>query len=160
MTEQAFSLITLQKYWENYQRRLIATITPLSSEQLALPVASNQTIGDLVGHMIGARFWWYCQWMGEEEPSELVEWGEEKDLREAASLVSAFHWTWNMISLALSRWTAADMEQLFSPPAPVAKTESAHTREWIIWHVIEHEIHHGGELSLALGGYGLQAIDI
>jgi len=42
----------------------------------------------------------------------------------------------------------------------VAAEESAHTREWIVWHVLEHEIHHGGELSLALGGYGLQGIDM
>lgn len=25
---------------------------------------------------------------------------------------------------------------------------------WIIWHVLEHEIHHRGELSLALGILG------
>jgi hypothetical protein len=48
MMDQPFSLITLGTYWENYQQRLIATISPLSSEQLALPVASHQTIGELV----------------------------------------------------------------------------------------------------------------
>jgi uncharacterized damage-inducible protein DinB len=160
MTEQAFSLVTLHKYWENYQQRLIATITPLSSEQFALPVASNQTIGELLGHMIGARFWWFHEWMGEEEPSDLVDWGDDEDLREAASLVSAFELTWHMISPALSRWTAADLEHLVPPPAAVAEQRSAHTREWIVWHVLEHEIHHGGELSLALGSYGLEGIDM
>jgi uncharacterized damage-inducible protein DinB len=158
VTDQAFSLITLHNYWENYQQRLIATIMPLSSEQFALPVASNQTIGELLGHMIGARFWWFHEWMGEEEPPDLVQWGDDEDLREAASLVSAFDLTWQMVSPALSRWTAADLERLFPPPASVAEKASAHTREWIVWHVLEHEIHHGGELSLALGGYGLQAI--
>ncbi len=161
MTEQAFSLATVHNYWENYQQRLIATITPLSSEQLALPVASHQTIGDLLGHMIGARFWWFHRWMGEPEPPELVEWGTDEDMRNAASLESAFAATWRMISPALSRWTAADLQHLVQPPAsPAAAGESAHTREWIIWHVLEHEIHHGGELSLALGGYGLQGIDM
>ena len=160
MTDQAFSLITLHKYWANYQQRLIVTITPLSSEQLALPVASHQTIGELLAHMIGARFWWFHRWMGEQEPLDLVDWGDEQDLREAASLVNAFEMTWQMISPAVSRWTAADLEHLVPPPASVAAAESAHTREWIVWHVLEHEIHHGGELSLALGGYGLQGIDI
>ncbi|HLY30500.1 MAG TPA: DinB family protein [Ktedonobacterales bacterium] len=160
MSEQAFSLITLRNYWENYQQRLIATITPLSPEQLALPVASHQTIGELLAHMIGARFWWFHRWIGEEEPPDLVHWGDEKDMREAASLVNAFDLTWQMISPALSRWTAADLERLVPPPASVAEVEPAHTREWIVWHVLEHEIHHGGELSLALGGYGLQGIEI
>jgi uncharacterized damage-inducible protein DinB len=160
MTEQAFSLITLHNYWENYQQRLIATITPLSPEQLALSVASHQTIGELLAHMIGARFWWFHRWMGEEEPPDLVDWGDDEDMREAASLVSAFEMTWHMISPALSRWTAADLERLFPPPASVAAERSAHTGEWIVWHVLEHEIHHGGELSLALGGYGLQGIEM
>ncbi|MGO8947432.1 MAG: DinB family protein [Ktedonobacterales bacterium] len=162
MTEQAFSLVTLHKHWENYQQRLIATITPLSPEQLALPVASHHwPIGELLEHMIGARFWWFREWMGEGD-SDLVHWADhwgddEQDIREAASLVTAFEKTWRMISPVLSRWTAADLERLFPPPASVAEKESAHTREWIVWHVLEHEIHHGGELSLALGGYGLQA---
>ena len=33
-----------------------------------------------------------------------------------------------------------------------------YSRQRVIWHVLEHEIHHGGELSLALGGYGLEGI--
>ena len=160
MAEQAFSLTTLRTYWEDYQQRLISTIKPLSSEQLALPVASHQTIGELLGHLIGARFWWFHRWMGEVEPPELIKWGSDEDMRNASSLVNAFAVTWRMISPALSRWTAADLQHLVPPLASVAAEESAHTREWIIWHVLEHEIHHGGELSLALGGHGLQGIEI
>ena len=162
MTAQAFSLVTLHNYWETYQQRLIATITPLSSDQLASPVAPHHwTISELLEHMLGARFWWFHQWMG-EGTSDLVHWlDDELDAREAASLVSAFEQTWqHMISPALCRWTAADLEHLVPPPASVTAERSAHTREWIIWHVLEHEIHHGGELSLALGGYGLQGIDM
>src|SRR5262245_21040385 len=94
LADQAFSLITLRTYWEDYQQRLLAAITPLSSEQLALPVASHATIGDLLGHMIGARFNWFHLWMGEEEPAALVEWGTDEDMRKAASLASAFEITW------------------------------------------------------------------
>ncbi len=32
--------------------------------------------------------------------------------------------------------------------------------EWIIWHVLEHEIHHRGELSLALGMLGREGLDV
>lgn len=31
---------------------------------------------------------------------------------------------------------------------------------WIIWHVLEHEIHHRGELSLALGLLGREGLDV
>ena len=36
----------------------------------------------------------------------------------------------------------------------------ADSRQWIIWHLIEHELHHGGELSLTLGVHGLAAPDL
>ncbi len=169
MTEPTFSLITLCSYWENYQQRLIATIAPLSSGQLVLPVISQDSIGGLLDHMIGARFNWFHLWMGEGDPN--LDWNEDENHDEptvykAAELVAMFEKSWHVISSALSRWTSADLEQLIVPPASHQEWRRsrgeeeapAHTRQWIIWHVMEHEIHHGGELSLALGGYGLQGI--
>ena len=31
------------------------------------------------------------------------------------------------------------------------------SRAWVVWHVMEHDLHHGGELSLTLGMHGLPA---
>jgi uncharacterized damage-inducible protein DinB len=31
---------------------------------------------------------------------------------------------------------------------------------WVIWHVLEHEIHHRGELSMALGLLGREGLDV
>ena len=31
------------------------------------------------------------------------------------------------------------------------------SRAWIVWHVLEHDLHHGGEISHTLGMHGLQA---
>jgi uncharacterized damage-inducible protein DinB len=31
---------------------------------------------------------------------------------------------------------------------------------WIIWHVLEHEVHHRGELSLILGLLGKEGLDV
>lgn len=160
MTEQTFSLNTLCTYWEDYQQRLIATIAPLSSEQLASPAAPHHwMISELLTHMVGARIWWFHRWMGETN-ADLVHLLEspEPTRPEAAELTTMFEETWRVIAPALSRWTAADLQHLIPPPASVAEQESAHTRQWIVWHVLEHEIHHGGELSLVLGGYGLQGI--
>jgi uncharacterized damage-inducible protein DinB len=36
----------------------------------------------------------------------------------------------------------------------------AFTLRWIIWHVLEHEIHHRGELSLALGLLGRKGLNV
>ncbi|HVB25083.1 MAG TPA: DinB family protein, partial [Ktedonobacteraceae bacterium] len=38
--------------------------------------------------------------------------------------------------------------------------EETFTRQWVIWHLIEHDVHHGGEISFILGMHGLAAIDL
>ncbi|GHO78522.1 hypothetical protein KSD_62930 [Ktedonobacter sp. SOSP1-85] len=169
MTEQASPLVTFyQQGWENYQQALIATIASLSSEQLALPIAPHYlSIGELLAHMIDARVSWFSRWLGEEN-ADMAHWHEvrsrnEQAVYEAAELVAIFEKTWHVMSSAMTRWTSADLEQLISPPASHQawlqnqglEEEPEHTRQWIVWHVLEHEIHHGGELSLALGTYGL-----
>ena len=34
------------------------------------------------------------------------------------------------------------------------------SRAWVVWHVLEHDLFHGGEISFALGMHGLTGIDI
>ena len=114
--------------------------------------------------MLDARASWFSGWMGEGDPD--LDWNDDEPaIHKAASLVSMFEKSWHVISSALDRWTSTDLEQLFSPPASHQEwlrsqgleEEPPHTRQWIVWHVLEHEIHHGGELSLALGTYGLES---
>lgn len=166
MTVQASPLVTFyQQGWENHQQALVATIASLSSEQLALPIAPHYlSIGELLSHMIDARVFWFSSWMGEEN-ADMAHWHEERSrdeqvVHEAAELVAIFEKTWHVMSSAMSRWTSADLEQLISPPASHQaglEEEPALTRQWIVWHVLEHEIHHGGEFSLALGTHGLKS---
>jgi uncharacterized damage-inducible protein DinB len=59
-----------------------------------------------------------------------------------------------MIQNALARWMPADLGQTFP------RRDTSVSRQWISWHVIEHDLHHGGELSFSLGMHGLAAIDI
>ncbi|GCF11223.1 DinB family protein [Dictyobacter arantiisoli] len=169
MTEQALPLMTFYKGWASYQRSLIETIAPLSIQQLALPAASHQwTIGMIVQHMVANRVWWFQVWMGEGNPdlAPIANWNpgevQEQPALDATALVAGLQSTWQMIADALARWTPADLEQVFSPPATLREEERENfpprTLQWILWHVLEHEIHHGGELSLALGGYGLPGI--
>lgn len=38
--------------------------------------------------------------------------------------------------------------------------EETFTRQWVIWHLLEHDLHHGGEISFVLGMHDLVAIDL
>ena len=169
MTEQTLSLITFYKGWETYQPSLVEMIAPLSPKQLALPASSHHwSIGMIAQHIPANRVWWFQGWMGEGSPdlASIAHWDpadkEAQPALESVELVAGLEATWRMIADALARWTPADLGHIFPSPPFLSEEEQRifgqRTRQWIIWHVLEHEIHHGGELSLALGNYGLEGI--
>jgi uncharacterized damage-inducible protein DinB len=59
---------------------------------------------------------------------------------------------------ALAGFTPEYMEETFERE----RRGQTHTlmRGWVVWHVIEHDLHHGGELGYSLGMHGLAAPDI
>jgi uncharacterized damage-inducible protein DinB len=168
LTEHAVPLTSIYQGWDRYQRDLLKAVAPLSTEQLALPVApTHWPIGMVVQHILNDRVWWFDLWMGEGGPevASFMHWEEEQEgraLHTAAELVAGLEVTWGMIERTLARWTVADLGQVFDPPATLTDRErqlfGASTRQEIIWHVLRHDMHHGGELALGMGGYHLPTI--
>jgi len=169
MAEPSLPLLTFYKGWAGYQRNLVNMLKSLTPEQLALPVAPNHwTVGMVAQHIVANRVWWFQVWMGEgnAELAPIAHWDPADDTevapRNAAQLVAGLETTWQMVNDALARWTPADLDQMIAQPSALREEERhmhpARNRQWIIWHVLEHEIHHGGELSLVLGSHGLTTI--
>ncbi len=163
MTEHTFPLAPFYKGWDNYQQHLVHALAPLSPEQLTLRVAPHlRSIGMIATHIIGARARWlyYVLKEGEENLTSLGMWdAPDQPARTAAELVSGLETTWQVIQDALHRWTIADLDQIFHDTDDNGEEETF-TRQWVIWHLIEHDLHHGGEISFALGMHGLTAIDL
>ena len=167
--QQTLSLETCYAGWRAFQKNLVAMLAPLSPEQLALPAGSHHwPIGLVAQHLAANRVWWFQLWMGQGSPelASIAHWDPadpvEQAPLDAPALVAGLDASWRMIADALARWTPADLAQTFQPPAAMSEAERAGwrplSRQWIIWHVLEHEILHAGELSLALGGYGLPGL--
>ncbi len=158
MAEQPMSLLPLYKGWESYQKLLIKAIEPLSLEQLSLRIAPQlRSIGELASHIIGARAGWlyYTLEKGDEQMTTLAS----QPARSAAELVNGLEVTWQIMQEALSHWTIADLAGIVHDTDENGEDQT-YTRQWVIWHLIEHDMHHGGELSFTLGMHGLTGIDI
>ncbi len=104
----------------------------------------------------------------------------------SAVLVAGLEKTWQVIEQTLARLTHADLQQTF-PPLTEAEREHhaslvepalqpyaqmwleaerqyvgvrpSRSRQWFIWGILEHDIHHGSEISTTLGVHGLPILD-
>ena len=162
MIEQPSTLAAIYAGWGNYQALLITAIAPLSAEQLALSAAPGlRTVDELVRHVIGARGRWFNGLLGEggHVLAELGTWDRRgAPSRPATELVQGLETTWRLLHAAIARWTPEEWATTYpgEPPGEPAIL----TRQWVIWHLIEHDLHHGGEVSLTLGAHGLAAPDL
>ncbi|MFL5591157.1 MAG: DinB family protein [Ktedonobacteraceae bacterium] len=158
MTTDAHSLMTLYKGWEDYQISLVRAIAPLSREQLAWrPAPHLRSGGEIASHIIGGRIQWFHSILGAgsaEFASQVAAWRPEDAIEEKpAELVRWLEATWQMIEEALTSWNVADLAQTYH--LPYQGENYALTRQWIIWRVSSHDLHHGGELAVTLGVQGI-----
>src|SRR5579885_817578 len=161
MAEDTFTLAAYYTSWQAYQGHIAAAIAPLTAEQLALRAAPHlRSIGELALHLAGCRAYWLIAFMGEdggEEMQRYVEWNEaalrpEPPIPPAAELVEGLERTQHYLAACLARWSPEAMRATF--PDEVDGKQVAVSRAWVIWHILEHYLHHGGELSLTLGLHG------
>jgi uncharacterized damage-inducible protein DinB len=157
------TLAPFYRGWGDYQHLLIDAIAPLSPDQLALHASPGQRpLWLLLAHVIATRIGWF-QWMGEGvgDPTlvEMELWDADgAPPRTAEELIHGLAVTWALIDACLNRWTPDMLADAFTRERPRGLV--TRTRQWIVWHVLEHDLHHGGEISLTLGNHGLAAPDL
>src|SRR5712664_1826549 len=151
--------------WERHNELLMEALAPLSAEQLDLTAADGLwSVRRLANHIIANRSWWFNANMGEggEELARFADFDdvEDADTHDANVIVDGLHSTWASVAECLNRWSADDLGERFQRPTPNREGErSWRTRQYIVWHVAEHDLHHGGEISLTLGMHGLPGLD-
>lgn len=163
MAEQTHQLASFYKGWDEYQRHLINALAPLSPDQLTLRAAPHLRSVDIIArHIIGARARWLYYVLEENDEILLsfATWDRaDQPPRSGADLARGLESTWQVLQNALQRWTIADLEDILHDVDDNGEEETF-TRQWVIWHLIEHDVHHGGELSFVLGMHNLPAINL
>ena len=154
MTADVYSLLTVYNGWDGYQISLVRAITPRSREQLAYrPAPHLRTAGEIARHIIEGRLSWFGA-SSDEAADVVAAWGPEDAIQEQpAELVRGLEASWQMIEGALSRWTVADLAQTY--PISYQGKNYAISRQWILWRIMSHDLHHGGELAVTLGLQGI-----
>ncbi len=148
--------------WRGYNKRLQKCIAPLTNDQLLLqPAPSMWSLGQIVQHIISVRAGWFSGTLQDADQlmSEYMQWGQrDSPDRSALELVHGLDEKWAFIESRLMRWTPTDCAQTFPDENDGQIYEVS--RSWVIYHVLEHDLHHGSEVSLILGMNGLPPLEI
>jgi uncharacterized damage-inducible protein DinB len=156
------TLDVIYESWRGYQEKLRAVVAPLTNEQLVLqPAPQMWPLGQIVQHIISVRAGWFSGTLQDEDDamSAYMEWGQrDSPTRSPTELARGLDETWAFIEARLRRWTPEDYARTFPDEWDGQVAEVS--RSWVVYHVLEHDLHHGGELSLLLGMHGLQTIDL
>lgn len=156
------TLDVIYENWRGYHEKLRNCIAPLTNQQLLLqPAARMWPVGQIAQHIISVRAGWFSGTLQDEDAAmnAYMLWGQSvSPARSAGELVHGLNDTWAFIEDRLQRWTPDDCAMTFPDEWNGQVYEVS--RSWVISHVMEHDLHHGSEISLILGMHDLPAIEL
>ncbi len=158
MASDPQSLTSVYDGWDGYQLAIARSIAPRSPEELRWRAAPHlRSAGEIARHIAEGRVDWFSRTFGSAataSASVVAAWGAEEAVQEdAAELVRGLDASWRMIAEGLTRWSVADLAETF--PLSYGGSLYALPRQWILWRIMSHDLHHGGELAYALGAQGI-----
>ena len=174
MLTPVHSLATIYDGWNGHQTSLVNAIALLTPEQLRWrPAPHLQSIGELARHISLGRITWFAR-MGAPGSAAFVEqipaWETDSDgnrdiveralpiTEGAADLVDWLESTWQMIDATLNQWDVTDLAQIYHHRWN--GQVYAVSRQWTLWRILTHDVHHGGQIALMLGTQGIEAFEL
>jgi uncharacterized damage-inducible protein DinB len=143
----------LFSHWEGVRKDLVSTIEAFEESELEyVPFEGCRKVGDIMLHIADAEDGWlrFCV------TKELEVWPDFYNLAnypDKQSIIHALAEVHSRTSEYLSSLGESGFEGSITAP-----WGDDFALLWIFWHIIEHEIHHRGELSLMLGLLGHEGV--
>jgi len=144
----------LFSHWGTVRRGLLRALEEVSDEQLGfVPREGLWSLGTVARHIAEAEEGWFRHIV----TGEWANWPEfeDKDYPTVDSIKQVLTSVHQRTERYLATIDVADLERIIHTP-----WDEDIPLRWIVWHVLEHEIHHRGEIYLMLGLMGMKAPDV
>ena len=152
MMEKTFFL----KRWPIVRKELLLTLDAFEESDLVfVPVEGGWNVGRIMLHISSAANYWLHS--GILSPVNIYQPGQAF-LQNYPTLDAIRDFLAEEHKRTMTLLEAFDVDN-WEKAYPYADGCS-YTPSWIFWHVLEHEIHHRGELSLILGLLGRGGLDL
>lgn len=150
---------TLLNHWREVRQALVAALDQLTDSQLAfVPGSGLRPLGQTACHIAGAEEGWFRYCVTHEiEGWEAADFQLENypTVAEVKRLLADVHARTEAMFPADPTGADAVMQRrVILPWGPEV------TVEYVVWHILEHEIHHRGEIFLELGLLNMEAPDV
>lgn len=144
----------LYNHWAQVRADLLATIDTFNENELTFaPFKGSWPVGQIMLHIADCEDnWLYGVVQHQLEPWIFYDLADYPTKQKIIEILGRAH---QRTIAFIERLTESDLDQQYQ-----LSDGSTFNLDWIIWHVLEHEIHHRGELSLALGLLGRQGLDV
>ena len=160
--------------WGGYQTSLVHAIEPLSDEQLGWkPSEKVRSAGEIARHIALGRINWFLRMKapGSENVAAKIEaWDHDahgnkyvvesavKTDRDARALAEWLNLTWDMVDRTLNAWTVEDLAVTYRHVFRGDVYDVS--RQWTLWRIMAHDIHHGGQIARILAEQGISAFEL
>jgi uncharacterized damage-inducible protein DinB len=149
------NLSQIFSHWKQVRSDLITTIDKFNEADLTyVPFPSSWAVGRMMLHIAEAEEGWFRYAV----TGELEGWPEQYTLNHFPTkeeIKSALETVHTRTVQYLETLDGEGAHQMVGVP-----WGESMPLLWIIWHVVEHEIHHRAELSLILGLLGREGLDV
>jgi len=141
-------------HWDQVRADLVKTIKQFSDEELQWkPFEGSWPVGQIMLHIADCEDnWLHGVVRGEIEPWIFYPLGGYANREAILEVLERAHQRTNTF---LDGLAISDLGKVYTIP-----DGAQFSLYWILWHVLEHEIHHRGELSLILGMLGREGLDV
>jgi uncharacterized damage-inducible protein DinB len=161
VAEETLTLAEVYAGWDDFNRKLVEAVAPLTGEQLELRAAPHlRSAREIISHLVRTRASWF-QLLGATDPEwkPFLTWDHPGEpTRDAAELVKGIDDSLRLMTDLLRGLTVADLSYTYE--GEWRGEPYSLTRQWVIMHVLEHDHFHGGELFLTLGAHGIATPDL
>jgi len=141
-------------HWDQVRADLLATIDMFKEDELTfVPFTGSWPVGKIMLHIADCEDYWLHQVIRQE--IEVWSYYTLANHPTKTAIKEVLEGVRKKTLPFLGSLDESDLDGEYKTPEG-----EVFTLRWIIWHVLEHEIHHRGELSLTLGLLGRQGLDV
>jgi uncharacterized damage-inducible protein DinB len=174
MAKSNLSLEIVFDGWTGYRQSIVDAVVPLSAEHLRFrPATHLRSVGEIVRHIALGPIEWFRR-MGAPGShllaSQIEAWEEDLDgnryviesaidiADQSDELILWLEASRRMIDQTLKAWTVDDIQETYRHVW--GGNTYAISRQWTLWRILAHDLHHGGELAILLGIQRLENFEL